>query len=97
MAQLELRRQGVRDFSSAMATADGLVDFNQNKEGGKNKSPSSKTKAQRSKVMRSLSSRGRLIIRVKLRLLTSNPTKPTLVASFVMVPIGQESAQRRRS
>jgi hypothetical protein len=33
-AQLELRRQGVRDLPTAMAAADALVDFRQSREDG---------------------------------------------------------------
>jgi hypothetical protein len=43
-AQLELQRQGVRDFPSAMATVDGVVDFQQNKEGGEKQKPKLKDK-----------------------------------------------------
>jgi hypothetical protein len=43
-AQLELRRQGLRDLTSAMAAADGLVDFHQNKEGGEKQKPKLKEK-----------------------------------------------------
>jgi hypothetical protein len=47
-AQLELRRQGVRDLPSAMAAADALVDYRQNKENGeKQQKPKSKDKGKR--------------------------------------------------
>jgi hypothetical protein len=44
LAQLELRRQGVRDLPSAMVAADGLVNFHQNKEGGEKQKPKLKDK-----------------------------------------------------
>ena len=39
-AQMELRRQGVRDLPSAVAAADGLVDFRMNKPSGNEKGKS---------------------------------------------------------
>ncbi|XP_059437724.1 uncharacterized protein LOC132170646 [Corylus avellana] len=46
-AQLELRRQGVRDLPSAMAAADALVDFRQSKEDGEKPKPKSKDKGKK--------------------------------------------------
>lgn len=43
-AQLELRRQGVKELSTAMAAADGLVDFRQEKDEGEKREPKFKFK-----------------------------------------------------
>jgi hypothetical protein len=47
-AQLELRRQGVKDVATAMAAADGLVDFRQEKGEGE-KEPKFKDKGKKKK------------------------------------------------
>jgi len=46
-AQLELRRQGVRDLPTAMAAADALVDFRQNRDDGEERKPKSKDKGKK--------------------------------------------------
>jgi hypothetical protein len=68
----------VRDLPSAMAVADGLVDFYQNKEGGEKQKPKLKDKGPKKQGNEKLKFKGKADYKGKAKVVDKQPNKTNL-------------------